>query len=128
MPVAHQERKVIVTPIGDRVRFAGTIEFAGMDFSINKTRSDAVIRAGREILQPFAESPSMERWCGLRPCTPDGIPIIGRIPGHSNTYVAAGHAMLGYTMGPITGKLLSEMIAGDGLSLPSEPLRLSRFR
>jgi len=127
MPVAHQEKKVLVTPIGDRLRFAGTIEFAGMDLRMNHTRSEAALRAGRQILQPFAEPPDMERWCGLRPCTPDGISIVDRIPRHPNIYVAVGHAMLGYTMGPITGKLISEMITGKPLSLAPQPLRFDRF-
>jgi D-amino-acid dehydrogenase len=64
-------------------------------------------------------------WCGLRPCTPDGIPIVDRI--HPNIYLACGYAMLGYTMGPITGKLVSEMVTDAPLSLPAQPLRLARF-
>ena len=127
VPVAHQEKKVIVTPIGDRLRFAGTIEFAGMELRMNYPRAEAAFRAGRQILEPFAKPTSMERWCGLRPCTPDGIPIVDRLRRYQNIYVAAGHAMLGYTLGPITGKLISEMIAGKPLSLAPEPLRLERF-
>jgi D-amino-acid dehydrogenase len=127
IPVAHQEKKVIITPIGDRLRFAGTMEFAGMDLRMNNTRAEAALRAGCQILNPLGEPLSIERWCGLRPCTPDGIPIVDRIPGYPNVYIAAGHAMLGYTMGPITGKLISEMVSGTPLSLPWEPLRLSRF-
>jgi D-amino-acid dehydrogenase len=127
IPVAHQEKKVIVTPIGDRLRFAGTMEFAGMDLRINDTRAEAALRAGRKVLYPIGEPRNIERWCGLRPCTPDGIPIIDRLPRHPNIYVACGHAMLGYTMGPITGKLVSEMVAGNPLSLPAAPLSSSRF-
>jgi D-amino-acid dehydrogenase len=127
IPVAHQEKKVIVTPLGDRLRFAGTMEFAGMDLRMNNIRAQAALRGGREILQPLGEPRNIESWCGLRPCTPDGIPIIGRIPRHPNVYVAAGHAMLGFTMGPITGKLASEMITGAPLSLAAEALSPGRF-
>lgn len=127
IPVAHQEKKVIVTPLSDRLRFAGTMEFAGMDLRMNDTRAQAALRGGREILLPFRESCNFESWCGLRPCTPDGIPVIGRIPRYPNVYVAAGHAMLGFTMGPITGKLASEMITGASLSLAAEMLSPGRF-
>ena len=127
IPVVHQERKVTVTPIGDRLRFAGTMEFAGMDLRMNDVRAEAALRGGSEVLKPMGKPQNLERWCGLRPCTPDGIPIIDRAPGHQNVYIACGHAMLGYTMGPITGKLVTEMVTGAPLSLPAEPLRLSRF-
>ncbi|MBI3644636.1 MAG: FAD-dependent oxidoreductase [Acidobacteriales bacterium] len=127
IPVAHQERRVFVTPLGDRLRFAGTMEFAGMDLRMNNTRAQAALRGGREILLPFGEPRNIEYWCGLRPCTPDGIPVIGRIPRHPNVYVAAGHAMLGFTMGPITGKLASEMITGAPLSLAMGALSPGRF-
>ena len=70
---------------------------------------------------------NVERWCGLRPCTPDGLPIIDRLPRHPNVYLSTGHAMLGYTHGPVSGKLMAEMICGEPLSLPLEPLSLGRF-
>ena len=127
IPVAHQERKVIVTPLGDRLRFAGTMEFAGMDLRMNNIRAQATLRGGREVLQLFDEPGSIDSWCGLRPCTPDGLPMIGLLPNHPNIYVAAGHAMLGFTMGPITGKLASEMITGAPLSLAVEALSPARF-
>lgn len=127
IPVAHQEKKVIVTPIGNRLRFAGTMEFAGMDLRMNDARAEAALRAGQQVLNPIGDPVDIERWSGLRPCTPDGIPIIDRIPRHPNVYLACGHAMLGYTMGPITGKLVTKMVAGARLSLPAGPLRLSRF-
>jgi D-amino-acid dehydrogenase len=97
IPVTHVERKVLVTPIGDRLRFAGTMEFAGMDLEMNQTRIDAALRGGREILVTSGEAVVGEQWCGLRPCTPDGLPIIDRLPMHPNVIVATGHGMLGYT-------------------------------
>jgi len=127
IPVAHQEKKVIVTPLGDRLRFAGTMEFAGMDLRMNNIRAQAALRGGREILQSFGEPSNIDSWCGLRPCTPDGLPMIGRLPNRPNVYIAAGHAMLGFTMGPVTGKLASEMIAGAPLSLAAEALSPGRF-
>jgi D-amino-acid dehydrogenase len=127
IPVTHVERKVLVTPIGDRLRFGGTMEFAGMDLAMRGVRASAALLGGREILVPIEEPGAVEQWCGLRPCTPDGLPIIDRLPSHPNVYIAAGHAMLGYTMGPITGKLIGELVCGAPPSLPLQPLRLSRF-
>ena len=127
IPFIHAERKVAVTPIGNRLRFAGTMEFAGIDLSLNPTRTEAIRRGALEVF-PGAENPSnVERWCGLRPCTPDGLPIIDRFPRHPHLYLSTGHAMLGYTHGPVSGKLMAEMVCGEPLSLPLEPLSLGRF-
>ena len=127
IPLIHAERKVAVTPIGDRLRFAGTMEFAGIDLSLNPTRTEAIRRGALEVLSGSDNPGNAERWCGLRPCTPDGLPIIDRLPGHPNVYLSTGHAMLGYTHGPISGKLMAELVCGEPLSLPLKPLRLGRF-
>lgn len=127
IPLIHAERKVAVTPIGDRLRFAGTMEFAGIDLSLNPTRTEAIRRGALEVLSGSENPGNAERWCGLRPCTPDGLPIIDRLPGHPNVYLSTGHAMLGYTHGPISGRLMAEMVCGEPLSLPPGPLRLGRF-
>jgi len=65
IPLVHPERKVIITPIGDRLRFAGTMEFAGMDLSLNGTRLEAALRGGKQILRPPSELRNVERWCGV---------------------------------------------------------------
>ena len=127
IPFIHAERKVGVTPIGDRLRFAGTMEFAGIDLSLNPTRTEAIQRGALEVLSGAENPTNVERWCGLRPCTPDGLPIIDRLPRHPHVHLSTGHAMLGYSHGPISGKLMAEMICGEPLSLPLEPLRLGRF-
>ena len=127
IPFIHAERKVAVTPIGNRLRFAGTMEFAGIDLSLNPARTEAIRRGALEVMSGSDNPANAERWCGLRPCTPDGLPIIDRLPRHPNVYLSTGHAMLGYTHGPISGKLMAEMICGESLSLPLEPLRLGRF-
>lgn len=127
IPFIHAERKVAVTPIGNRLRFAGTMEFAGIDLSLNPTRTEAIRRGALEVMSGSDNPANVERWCGLRPCTPDGLPIIDRLPRHPNVYLCTGHAMLGYTHGPISGNLMAEMICGEPLSLPLEPLSLRRF-
>ena len=127
VPVLNMEKKVAVTPIGKRLRFGGTMEFSGLDLTLNERRADAVLRGGLEVVSRIESPRNVERWCGLRPCTPDGLPIIGRVPGYPHVYIATGHAMLGFTLGPITGKLIGEMISGCPLSLDTTMLRVERF-
>ena len=127
LPMVNVERRVYITPLGDRLRFGGTMEFAGWDATLNVARADAVLRGGLELLGPVPVPQNVQQWCGLRPCTPDGLPVIGRAPTHPHVYVATGHGMLGYTLGPITGKLMSEMITGSPLSLNATALRADRF-
>ena len=127
MPVFVPERRVAVTPMGDRIRFGGTLELAGYDQRINARRYRAVVDAGREVLNDALQWNQEEAWCGLRPLTPDGLPIIDRAPALEGLIVATGHAMLGFTQSPITGKLVAELAGGQPPSVPLEPFRLDRF-
>ncbi len=128
VPVILEEAKVAVTPMGDWLRFAGTLELAGLDMRINPTRVKAIKQGVRRYLQvnPDAE-PLVELWRGLRPCTPDGYPIIGRAPRVSNLIIAAGHCMLGITQGPGTGKLVADLVVGRDPSVDITPFAPSRF-
>ncbi len=127
LPVMVEERRVIVTPLGDRVRFAGTLELAGFRTSPNRLRYEAVVRAGREALAGPVPLESEEAWYGFRPLTPDDLPVIGWVPGVEGLIVAAGHGTLGFTQSPITGKLVSELAAGRQPTVPLEPFRPDRF-
>ena len=127
VPVLIAERRVIITPLAHRVRFGGTLELAGFDLNIDRVRYGAVVRAAREVLR---EPPPMQReeaWCGLRPLTPDGLPVIDRAADIDGVIVATGHAMLGFTQAPITGKLVAELADGRPASVPIEAFRLDRF-
>ena len=128
VPIILEEAKVAVTPMGDWLRFAGTLELAGLDMRINPTRVKAIKQGVRRYLQvnPDAE-PLVELWRGLRPCTPDGYPIIGRAPRVSNLIIAAGHCMLGITQGPGTGKLVADLVVGRDPSVDITPFAPSRF-
>ena len=127
LPILIKERRVIVTPLDTRLRFAGTLELTGFDDTVDPTRYAAVVRAGREVLATEPPMLHEERWSGLRPVTPDGLPIIGRAPGVEGLILATGHAMLGFTQSPITGKLVAEIADGGQPSVPLEPFRLERF-
>ncbi len=128
VPVILEEAKVAVTPMGDWLRFAGTLELAGLDMRINPVRVEAIKQGVRRYLDvdPDAE-PLVELWRGLRPCTPDGYPIIGRAPRVSNLIIAAGHCMLGMTQGPGTGKLVADLVAGREPAIDMAPFAITRF-
>ena len=121
------EARVAVTPMGEHLRYAGTLELAGFDFSINQRRVDAILRAAGAYLVPGETPDSVDVWRGMRPCTPDGLPVIGRAPGLDNLLIGTGHAMLGLSLGPITGQLLAELAREERPSFSLDPLRLDRF-
>jgi D-amino-acid dehydrogenase len=131
MPLLLGESRVAVTPMispaGPTLRFAGTLELAGMDFSINQRRVNAIRRAARDYLADLEETETLEIWRGLRPCTPDGLPIIGRTRAFENLIVASGHAMLGMSLGPVTGKLVEQLVRGEKPLMDLTPLRVERF-
>jgi len=127
IPLSFGEARVVVNPLGDSLRLAGTLELAGMDFSINARRVDAMQKASNEYLPGLQEAKIIEIWRGLRPCTPDGLPIIGRSSDFDNLMVAAGHAMLGMSLGPVTGKLVSQLVNGEKTDVDVLPFRIERF-
>ena len=69
----------------------------------------------------------VQPWCGLRPCSPDGLPYVGRFARFPNLVAATGHAMMGVSLGPITGRVVAEIVAGETPSLPTDALRPDRF-
>jgi D-amino-acid dehydrogenase len=127
VPLLIMERRVTVTPLGKRVRFGGTLELAGFDSGIDRHRYRAVVNAARETLKTDFPMKNEEPWCGFRPVMPDGLPIIDRARNVEGLVVATGHAMLGFTQSPATGKLVAELASGKAPSIPLEPFRLNRF-
>jgi D-amino-acid dehydrogenase len=127
IPLMNVERKVAITPIDRKLRFAGTMEFAGYNLSLNQNRVDSVLRDGEMVISKIENPKNIENWCGLRPCTPDGLPIIGRVSAHQNVYISTGHGMLGFTLGPISGQLLSKAILRRGSQTSLIHLGLDRF-
>jgi len=111
-PYIFQERRVAVTPFADALRFAGTMEFAGIDVSINQRRVEAILDAIPYYFGniPRPQSVSGEVWKGLRPVTPDGFPYLGRFTQIPNLIAATGHAMLGISLATVTGKVVSDIV------------------
>jgi D-amino-acid dehydrogenase len=117
----------MVSDTGPTLRFAGTLEIAGLDFSINQRRVSAIRRAAPRYLPGMENLETLEVWGGLRPCTPDGLPLLGRPPQYENLIIAAGHAMIGMSLGPITGKLVAQIACGETPELDLTSLRPDRF-
>ncbi len=128
LPLILDEAKVGVTPMGDRLRFAGTLELAGHSLAITPRRVMAIRRAVTRYLDvdPDAQ-PLVELWRGLRPCTPDGLPLIGRLPTYNNVVVASGHCMLGMTQGPGTGRIVADLLLERPPEIDVHPFRVERF-
>ena len=121
------EHAVFCTPMDGFVRFAGTMEFSGLNHNKRQPRLEQLTTAADLYLEGVGDTSSRSEWCGLRPCTPDGLPVVGRVPGHDGVYVANGHAMLGLTLGPITGKLVAELVLDGKPSMDIHALRVERF-
>ncbi len=121
------ERKVAVNPHRDSLRIAGTLELVRNDFSINTRRVDVIVRGAKAMLN-IGEAPvAREIWRGLRPCTPDGMPAIGRARGRGDVWLATGHQMTGLKTSTGTGLLLAQLMAGDTPRFDPEPFRADRY-
>ena len=123
------EARVAVTPMGRTLRFGGTMEIAGLDETINPVRVRGIIDAVPRYYPRFAadDFAGIRPWHGLRPCSPDGLPYIGRTAGHENLTIATGHAMMGLSLGPITGKLVAEVLSGERPSIDLSLLDPDRY-
>lgn len=121
------ERKIAVNPHAERLRISGTLELVGEDLSVNTRRVDAIARGARALLALADGLEEVEFWRGLRPCTPDGMPVIGRALGFRNLWLATGHQMTGLKTAPGTGRLLAELMAGDPPTFDPTPFRADRF-
>ena len=128
IPVYMEEARVIATPLDGRLRLAGTLELAGHDMGVDPVRVASLTRAAARTLTLPAGARTLHVWRGLRPCTPDGLPVIGRAPGVENLVLATGHAMLGITLAPATGELVADLVSGAPPRHALEPFRPGRFR
>lgn len=128
-PTVLAERKVALTPFDQSLRFGGTMEISGIHNGVNQGRVKAIQQASIEYLKPVDQSwfENVRIEQGLRPVSPDGMPYVGTHPRHKHLIVATGHAMLGMSLGPITGKLVSQLVDNQSPDLPMDLLRPDRF-
>lgn len=124
-PVYLPAQRVACTPAGDRLRVAGMMEFRPADAGLDTRRITAIVEAARPFLRGADLDRRRDEWVGSRPCTPDGLPLVGRTRS-PRVHVAGGHGMWGITLGPVTGQLLAEsMVTGETPAelVPFDPLR-----
>ncbi|MHA3772996.1 NAD(P)/FAD-dependent oxidoreductase [Verrucomicrobiota bacterium sgz303538] len=109
------EARVAITPMGSQLRIGGTMEIAGLNERINPRRVIGIIRAVPQYYPEFTpeDFAEVKPWCGLRPCSPDGLPYIGRFGSYGNLSTATGHSMMGLSLGPVTGKIMSEILSDE---------------
>lgn len=129
IPAIMLEARATATPLGNSLRFAGTLEVVGTDMRVNMNRVRGITGAINRYYPELPVSlPAPETvWRGLRPCSPDGLPYIGAVQSFDNLILATGHGMMGVSLGPATGKLVAESITGQPMSLDLNPFRPERF-
>lgn len=129
IPSIFLEARVAVTPMGNTLRFGGTMEITGVDHSVNMKRVKGIVDSipkyypDMKVAMPKQE----EVWHGLRPCSPDGLPYIGHSNKIKNLVVATGHSMMGLSLGPGTGKIVSELIEQKRPSISLDAFDVERY-
>ena len=126
-PIMVIEKKLAITPRHDSLRIAGTLELVDQDFSITQRRVETMKRGAREFFHLPENLEIKELWAGLRPCTPDGVPLIGYHKNISNLVVAVGHQMLGLQSGAGTGLLVADLVEGKKPFVDMKVLDANRF-
>ena len=129
IPTLLLDGRVAVTPMGNDLRFGGTMEIDGTNLSVNMSRVKGITQTIPKFY-PDLDIPlptQQEVWSGLRPCSPDGLPYIGRSKNYKNLIIGTGHSMMGISLGPATGKLISEIVDNKGLSMNIDAFNPERF-
>lgn len=121
------ENGVFCTPMDGFVRLSGTLEFSGTNHEMRLGRLEQLTNATTRYLNGMENFVSRSEWCGLRPCISDGLPVVGPLMRYCGLFIATGHAMLGLTLGPVTGKLIAEYILDGSPGLDISGLSPERF-
>jgi D-amino-acid dehydrogenase len=131
-PLYLHETRVAITPLDGMIRLAGTMEFSGLNHRIRPERVAAIARSAGWALAGWpretpTSGPGVRVWTGSRPMTPDGLPVIGWLPGYRNLAVTSGHAMLGVTLATATGEAVAEMVTSGHAPEVIAPFDPRRF-
>lgn len=130
VPIVDFEQKVVVTPLGKRLRIAGTAEFNGYDTRPNQKRSASALRQAAQLLPELAkvatQGEGVTHWTGLRPMTYDGPPILGA-SRYANLFLNTGHGPLGWTLSAGSARLVADIVAGHTPEIETAPYSIARF-
>lgn len=123
------EARVAISPMGDALRIGGTMEVAGLDETIDPARIRGIVKSVPRYLPQLTPEifSTITPWCGLRPCSPDGMPYVGRFARFENLIAATGHAMMGMGLGPVTGTLVAQLISGEPTMISLDRLSPDRY-
>ena len=124
-PVIFQNRGFGITPMEQGLRVVGTVEFGGLDNPLSKSRVKNLINNAKYMMGDLPEHE--DEWLGFRPTLPDYLPVIGQSKKYKNVFYCFGHHHLGWTLGPISGKIISGMIADENTNLDLKPYSSLRF-
>ena len=126
--VMDETFKVATTRLGDRIRVGGTAEIAGYDNTLRPHRRSPLDRSLGDLFPSAGDASKATFWCGLRPMTPDGTPVLGRSERYPNLFMNTGHGTLGWTMAAGSGRVLADLVAGRDPDIDTSDLGLSRYR
>jgi D-amino-acid dehydrogenase len=121
------EGTVAVRPFGNQLRYGGDMVLGGLDSSISRRRVARVLGTVHAHLPALERTETLQVWAGLRPCTPDSLPFIGRAPAYDNVTVAAGHGHNGMGLTPVGGQLVAQLLDGSTPAMDLAPFRLDRY-
>ena len=129
IPVIHAEHRFGVNQMDEGVRFAGTVELAGLEAAPDYRRADAMVERGRHVLRHFDRSRASKvtKWMGRRPTLPDYLPALGSAPGFSNVWFDFGHQHLGLSLAARSGLIVADLVAGRDPGLDLSAFRPDRF-
>jgi D-amino-acid dehydrogenase len=125
-PVLDADVGYLITPMEQGIRITTGAEFAARDAAPSPAQFHRIVPRARELF-PLAEQAEARTWLGSRPCFPDSRPVIGRAPGHAGLWLAIGHAHWGLTLGPATGRMVAQLMAGEPPFCDPAPYRAERF-
>ena len=120
------ERKLVYSRLGQRLRVAGTAEFAGYDTAVTESRTRFILDSALELFPGCGDTAKAEFWAGLRPMTPDNVPVIGRTR-YANLIFDTGHGTLGWTMACGSGRIVADLVGGRTPEIDLDGLGVDRF-
>jgi D-amino-acid dehydrogenase len=126
MPLYSSDHSFVITPLDVGLRFAGTVELGGLKAAPDYRRAEILMKHGRRLFGNLDETGRSD-WMGFRPSMPDSLPVISRGTRWANTYFAYGHGHIGLTLGPLSGRLISDLVAGRDPGLDMRPFHIDRF-